>query len=122
MAGFTAIKAVILIAVVILVALHFFPKFNGGREQSASDSCVNNLRLIDAAKQQWMLEHNITDSNVIPSVADLQPYMRRGTNGTLPYCPLDKTKSFTSSYLVNDLKSPPQCRMTNLDPRHKLLP
>src|ERR1700722_18983015 len=42
---------------------------------------INNLRLIDAAKNQWALEHDITNHNQIlaltnqPSEQDLIPYL-----------------------------------------------
>jgi membrane protein involved in colicin uptake len=50
------------------------------------DSCVNNLRLIDAAKQQWALE-NKKQATDTPGMDDLRPYIGRGVNGELPTCP-----------------------------------
>jgi hypothetical protein len=50
------------------------------------NACINNLRLIDGAKQQWALENKkqITDT---PTWDDLRPYIGRGPNGELPTCP-----------------------------------
>jgi hypothetical protein len=94
--GLTAIEVVILIPAVILLALLVFgPSFRSNSRSSApAHACENNLRQIDAAKQQWMLENNVTNLSVVPTAADVQPYM--GRSG-LPYCPLDKNKSFTTS-------------------------
>ena len=38
--------------------------------QAAAQACVDNLRLIDAAKQQWALDKN-ADANATPTVQDL---------------------------------------------------
>ena len=43
------------------------------------NECINNLRLIDGAKQTWALEHDKTNSD-IPTWADIQPYLGRSTN------------------------------------------
>jgi hypothetical protein len=50
------------------------------------NACINNLRIIDGAKQQWALEAHkqITDT---PTWEDVRPYIGRGPNGELPVCP-----------------------------------
>lgn len=50
------------------------------------NACINNLRLYDAAKQQWALEQRKT-ANDTPTMNDLQPYLGHGTNGEMPACP-----------------------------------
>jgi hypothetical protein len=50
------------------------------------NACINNLRLIDASKQQWALE-NRKQSTDTPTMEDLRPYLGRGPNGELPVCP-----------------------------------
>jgi RNA polymerase sigma factor (sigma-70 family) len=50
------------------------------------NACINNLRLIDAAKQQWALEFKKHLSET-PTQEDLQPYLGRGGNGEFPVCP-----------------------------------
>jgi hypothetical protein len=52
-------------------------------EQMQLTVCVNNLRLIDGAKQQWALEKQ-KPSGTLLTAADLAPYLK--TN-TLPACP-----------------------------------
>jgi RNA polymerase sigma factor (sigma-70 family) len=50
------------------------------------NSCINNLRLIDAAKMQWALDHDEENANA-PTMEDLRPYLGRGAKGELPGCP-----------------------------------
>jgi hypothetical protein len=50
------------------------------------NACINNLRLIDSAKQQWALEQR-KQSTDTPAASDLQPYLGRGPNGEMPACP-----------------------------------
>jgi membrane protein involved in colicin uptake len=66
------------------------------KKQLAEDNmnaCINNLRLIDAAKQQWALENKKLATDT-PEVSDLQPYVGRGTNGEMPSCPDGGTYTF----------------------------
>jgi DNA repair exonuclease SbcCD ATPase subunit len=51
-----------------------------------ANACINNLRLIDAAKQQWALENKKLSTDT-PTMDDLRPYIGRGPNGDLPVCP-----------------------------------
>jgi len=41
-------------------------------------NCINALRMIQGAKEQWGLEHHAS-SNAIPTVEDLQPYLFPGS-------------------------------------------
>lgn len=50
------------------------------------NACINNLRLIDSAKQQWALEFH-KQATDIPGWDDLRPYFGHGANGELPTCP-----------------------------------
>ena len=50
------------------------------------NACINNLRLIDAAKQQWALE-NKKQSTDTPTMDDLKPYFGNNQNAYLPACP-----------------------------------
>ena len=53
---------------------------------SGSDPCINHLRQIDGAKQQWILENKKT-TNDTPSWQDIRPYLGRGPEGAIPKCP-----------------------------------
>jgi hypothetical protein len=53
---------------------------------SKQNACINNLRLIDSAKQQWALEFR-KQSTDAPTMDDVRPYLGRGANGEVPSCP-----------------------------------
>jgi hypothetical protein len=65
-------------------------------------ACINNLRQIDGAKQQWALENNKT-SNDVPTMDDLRIYMGRGPQGVIPRCPGGGT------YLLGRVGEDPRC-------------
>jgi len=60
--------------------------FINARTETASIACVQNLRSIAAAKQQWGLEHK-QSSNAVPTWADILPYLGSGPAGQMPHCP-----------------------------------
>jgi len=72
------------------------------------NTCINNLKQIDAAKQQWALVNNKTDVDV-PTVQDLLPYLK---SGSFPVCPGGGT------YTINAVGLPPTCSI----PGHVLPP
>lgn len=51
--------------------------------QANANTCINNLRMIDQAKQQWALDKT-KDATDVPTAQDLAPYF---TSGVLPTCP-----------------------------------
>lgn len=63
------------------------------------NACINNLRQIDAAKQQWALENNKT-AHALPSVKDITPYFK---DGIIPTCPSGGT------YTLNAVDELPSC-------------
>jgi hypothetical protein len=67
--------------------------------QTQVNACLNNLRQIDAAKQQWALETK-KSANSVPTSADLQPYI---PGGGFPTCPAG------GGYSINNLVSAPSC-------------
>ena len=76
-----AVLGVFLISVVMVL-----PAFIRARSTPATNACVNNLRQIEGAKEQWSLEYNKT-TNDIPSWDDIRPYYGRETRGELLQCP-----------------------------------
>lgn len=101
----------IVVMIIGLLAAIALPNFVRARTSSQQNACINNLRLIDAAKQQWALEQHGMDSSS-PTAADLQPYLGRGSAGELPICPADSQKkpTFTTSYNVRDIATKPTCK------------
>ncbi|HWF19111.1 MAG TPA: prepilin-type N-terminal cleavage/methylation domain-containing protein [Verrucomicrobiae bacterium] len=108
--GFTLIEIMIVVAIIGLLAAIAIPNFVHARTNSQQNACINNLRQIDGAKQTWALDNKVSPTST-PAASLIQLYMGRGTGGALPFCPADTGSTFSSSYSINDLQSPPTCQI-----------
>ena len=65
------------------------------------NTCINNLREIDAAKAQWALDKN-KPGDAVPRPEDLLPYLK---DGVFPICPDGGT------YYLNSVDMVPTCNI-----------
>jgi len=72
---------------------------------NARNACINNLRQIDAAKNQWALENNKTVT-AVPTAADIAVYIKLDANGNIPGCPSGGT------YTIGAVGVSPACSIT----------
>ena len=115
-AGFTLIEIMIVGAIIGLLAAIAISNFIRARSTSQMNVCINNLRQIDSAKQQWALQNNKTTTDV-PAVDDLTPFFGHGAGGSLTsvYCPVDATMTFATSYTINACGTAPACKIMGVD-------
>jgi prepilin-type N-terminal cleavage/methylation domain-containing protein len=84
--AFTLVEIMIVVAIIGLLAAIAIPNFVKARETSQMNACVNNLRQIDAAKDQWALENGKATDTTIDDDAkpEVIGYLRRE-----PKCPVE---------------------------------
>ncbi len=104
-AGFTLVEIMIVVAIIGLLAAIAIPNFMKARETAQKNACINNLRQIDGAKQQWALENGKVTSDT-PASTDLQGYMGRGATGSFPSCPAGGT------YTIGNVGATPSCSIS----------
>ncbi|MGA2802235.1 MAG: type II secretion system protein [Verrucomicrobiota bacterium] len=111
-AGFTLIEVMIVGAVIGLLAAIAISNFVRARATSQMNICINNLRQIDSAKQQWALQNNKAATD-LPEAADIAPFFGHGSGGSLTsvYCPLDPAQTFATSYTINVCNVAPTCNI-----------
>jgi len=115
--GFTLVEIIIVVAIIGLLAALAIPNFVKSRSRGQQNVCINNLRQIDSAKQQWALESH-QPGGVTPTEADIGPYLQRHGSTTNVVCPTaGPTATFATSYNMNEVTNQPTCK---IDPSHAL--
>lgn len=76
--GYSLVEIMIVVAIIGLIMASTLPSFVRAREQTQQKIIINNLRTIQAAKDQWALEKGKATGD-IPTQTDIAPYMEKNT-------------------------------------------
>src|SRR3954453_10349837 len=110
-AGFTLVEIMIVVAIIGLLAAIAIPNFVRARTTSQQNACINNLRQLDGAVQQYALENKMASSSTY-TLSQLKPYIKLDSNSNIPGCPANGT--YASGTQVTN---PPTCSLSGATPQ-----
>src|ERR1041385_5999846 len=76
--GFTLVEIMIVVAIIALLAAIAVPGFLRARKRSQASRILNDLRMIDAAVDQYAIETNRSTGNTV-AVQDWTNYLKKGS-------------------------------------------
>lgn len=100
--GFTLVEIMIVVAIIGLLAAMALPSFSRARNTAQQNACINNLRQIDSAKEQWSLAASKSDGDD-PVTTAVDGYIKGSTS---PKCPGG------GSYSYNVIGTNPSCSVS----------
>jgi prepilin-type N-terminal cleavage/methylation domain-containing protein len=107
--AFTLVEVLVVVLIIGILLVIALPNFLEVRNASRAKACISNLKAIDGAKQQYILEKKVSWT-ITPLDTDLAPtYMR-----AFPACPAG------GSYSIHDGNTNPTCNYVDSSFPHSL--
>ena len=111
--AFTIIELMIVLAFIAVLLAIAIPNYLKTSTASTKTICINNLKQIDAAIEQWAADHSIEPGTVPTAEQESQIYSY--VEGRAPKCPS------SGKYILNAFASKPQVSCTRGESEgHKL--
>ena len=76
--GFTLIELMIVVGIIALLTTIAVPNLARARDQSRLNMIYSNLRVLDAAKDQWAIENNAATGTPVDNLIVVRSYFRGG--------------------------------------------
>jgi hypothetical protein len=114
--GWSFWELIPLVCLLGFVAAVVIPKhYDHYPNTSPANACINNLRQIDTAINEWARENGKTNGTVVTE-NDIKPYIKLNSKSNVPGCPSG------GKYIYGKVGDIPQitCSLSTATPAHKL--
>lgn len=116
--GFTLVEIMIVVAIIALLAAIAIPSFLKSRTSARTSACINNLRLLDHAQNEYATASNLPEGFAM-TIAAVLPWMKGNVE---PFCPQSDGSSQHYSFPGPSIQNPPICPVVGTWTDHVLKP